>query len=87
MENINKPLTYQQISKCISTISANGHFNNMTIQKIHSAVDKQIPMTPQQFNEGSWDIYRCPKCHNGYGDGKFPYCRFCGQALDWGCIE
>lgn len=53
-----------------------------------SALEKQIPKEPT----GDLSIVphlRCPNCHRAvvvvlYSGDRFPFCQWCGQALDWG---
>lgn len=44
------------------------------------AIEKQIPKKPQKFSTTPY--YRCPICGNAVMAS--PYCKWCGQAIDWG---
>lgn len=55
-------------------------------------VDKkgiEIPMIPQLYD--SVPHARCPRCKNAIlvycDDLAYPYCRYCGQAIDWEAIK
>lgn len=53
------------------------------------ALDKQIPKKPTNlrgFGKYSTVIGTCPICGGG-NNSEYPYCGFCGQALDWGNEE
>nr|DAL11116.1 MAG TPA_asm: ribosome, girodazole, girolline, antibiotic complex, 50S [Caudoviricetes sp.] len=43
------------------------------------ALEKQIPKKAGSIYKGD---YKCPSCKTLVGSS--PYCRYCGQALDWG---
>ena len=45
---------------------------------IREALEKQIPKKPIKYK----DEIVCPSCKTLVGSS--PYCRYCGQALDWG---
>lgn len=45
------------------------------------AVEKQIPKKPIKYK----DEIICPSCKTLVGSS--PYCRYCGQALDWSEAE
>lgn len=42
------------------------------------ALKKQIPKKPSRTRS---EIVFCPTCNTLVGSG--PYCKYCGQALDW----
>lgn len=46
--------------------------------KTAEALEKQIPKKPIKYK----DEIVCPSCKTLVGSP--PYCRYCGQALDWG---
>lgn len=49
------------------------------------ALEKQIPKKPTNlrgFGKYSTVIGTCPICGSG-NNSEYPYCGFCGQALDW----
>lgn len=48
-----------------------------------AAIEKQIPKKPQKFYTTPY--YRCPICGNAVMAS--PYCKWCGQDLDWSDIE
>jgi len=52
------------------------------------ALEKQIPKKPKQLE--SVDYFECPCCkriitmhERAHGNLKIPFCKWCGQALDW----
>lgn len=45
---------------------------------IREALEKQTPKKPIKYK----DEIVCPSCKTLVGSS--PYCRYCGQALDWG---
>ena len=50
-----------------------------------AALDKQIPKKPTNlrgFGKYSTVIGTCPTCGGG-NNSEYPYCGFCGQALNW----
>ena len=50
-----------------------------------AALDKQIPKKPTNlrgFGKYSTVIGTCPICGGG-NNSEYPYCGYCGQALDW----
>lgn len=51
------------------------------IKTCESAIEKQIPKKPIKTRS---EIV-CPTCNTLVGSS--PYCRYCGQALDWSDIE
>ena len=54
------------------------------------ALEKQIPKKPSG-DYHSVPHYRCPNCNREvvlYKDStRYPYCKYCGQRLDWEGIE
>lgn len=49
----------------------------------YAALDKQLPMEPDvRQSEVSGKYYLCPECGRVVGL-KVPYCRMCGQKIDW----
>lgn len=63
--------------------------------EINKLPERDEPKAP--FNNNDNKGYRCPCCNNvvsEYNDygfkpklKKFPYCKFCGQRLDWSKIR
>lgn len=53
-------------------------FNVPQYHAVIKALEKQIPKKPIKFK----DEIVCPPCKTLVGSS--PYCRYCGQALDWG---
>lgn len=51
------------------------------LEKAKEAVEKQIPKKPVEVRN---EIV-CPTCKTLVGSS--PYCRYCGQVLDWSAIE
>lgn len=49
--------------------------------RIEEALEKQTPKKPIKYK----DEIVCPSCKTLVGSS--PYCRYCGQALDWGVEE
>lgn len=58
-------------------------------QSLEIAVDVLKKQIPQKVKGDyhSCPHYRCPNCHSSVKmyekDSIYPYCGFCGQALDW----
>lgn len=53
-----------------------------------SALEKQIPQkVVQERITEALKPNCCPVCNNRHYEILVPYCRFCGQALDWSDIE
>lgn len=52
-------------------------FNVPQYHAVIRALEKQIPKKPINYK---YKIV-CPSCENLVGSA--PYCRYCGQALDW----
>ena len=48
---------------------------------IIDALEKQIPKKPIYKAEGKYTTMVCPVCEKG--NLVLPYCKHCGQALDW----
>lgn len=53
-------------------------FNVPQYHAVIKALEKQIPKKPIKYK---YEIV-CPSCKTLVGSS--PYCRYCGQALDWG---
>ena len=54
-----------------------------------AALDKQIPKKPNGVHGlGKYGtaIGLCPTCGGG-NNSEYPYCGYCGQALNWGDVE
>ena len=51
---------------------------NAAIDIAISAIEKQVPKKPKKIKN---EIV-CPTC--GTLIGSNPYCKYCGQAIDWG---
>lgn len=51
-----------------------------------AALEKQIPKKPSG-DYHSVPHYRCPNCNREVVlyeiSAKYPYCKYCGQAIDW----
>lgn len=43
------------------------------------ACKKQMPM-----KIGGVETYNCPSCDKMFTKESYPYCPWCGQAIDWG---
>lgn len=43
------------------------------------ALEKQIPR-----KIGGVENYACPRCNKIFTRETYPYCPWCGQAIDWG---
>lgn len=56
-------------------------FNVPQYHAVIKALEKQIPKKPVEVRN---EIV-CPTCETLVGSS--PYCRYCGQALDWGDEE
>lgn len=56
-------------------------FNVPQYHAVIKALEKQIPKKPIKYK---YEIV-CPSCKALVGSA--PYCRYCGQALDWGDEE
>ena len=64
---------------------------NKTLRLIGiSAIKKQIPKKVKG-DYHSCPHYRCPNCNSSVkmydDDNTYPYCAYCGQALDWSDTE
>lgn len=55
--------------------------DNLVIATAISAIEKQIPKKPVKTRS---EIV-CPTCKTLVGSS--PYCRYCGQAIDWSNTE
>ena len=63
---------------------------NEAIKLAISALEKQIPMKPNNINIEKYKVsYECPKCRTEHINEwcetkwKLPFCSICGQSLDW----
>ena len=59
-----------------------------TFEMVKSAVEKQMPKKVMQ--EKLTETLKpncCPVCNHRHYEVSVPYCRFCGQALDWSDTE
>lgn len=54
---------------------------NKALSMVENAVEKQIPKKPVKVR---YEIV-CPTCKTLVGSS--PYCRYCGQALDFGNLS
>lgn len=62
-------------------IAPNPTANNECIEVCKKALEKRIPKKPIKTRS---EIV-CPTCNTLVGSS--PYCRYCGQALDWSNTE
>ena len=62
-------------------IAPNPTANNECIELCKKALEKQIPKKPVKTRS---EIV-CPTCNTLVGSS--PYCRYCGQAIDWSDTE
>lgn len=62
-------------------IAPNPTANNECIELCKKALEKQIPKKPRKTRT---EIV-CPTCATLVGSS--PYCRYCGQKLDWSDTE
>ena len=82
-------MTYEQAHKFLEVkqheMTRNRHLYNEQTIKINGlaieALEKQIPKKPTKTRS---EIV-CPTCKTLVGSS--PYCRYCGQALDWSDTE
>ena len=60
----------------------------IAINNAITALEKQIPkkVVQERLTE-TLKPNCCPVCNHRHYDILVPYCRFCGQALDWGDTE
>lgn len=77
-------MTYKEAKKIIvNSYVRFGRCNGKTIffealRKAAEAIDKQIPIKTSKC----FTAHYCTKCGNFVSE-KYPYCHWCGQALDW----
>ncbi len=77
-------MTYEEVlHKMLNRVYRNTDDCEMRISKdcyklIGEALEKQIPKKLIKYK----DEIVCPSCKTLVGSS--PYCRYCGQALDWG---
>lgn len=60
--------------------------NEIAYETIKEALEKQIPKKPKKVTLDTYDFttyYVCPTCNTHDRGCKAPYCRWCGQKLDW----
>lgn len=78
-------MTYEQTrEQFLLAWNSNAYLNMCESDDMHNAIvalEKQIPRKPVEVRN---EIV-CPTCKTLVGSS--PYCRYCGQALDWGGEE
>ena len=87
---------YEVIHELNSLKSYAGNTNDVyrrdrAIEAAKSALEKQIPKTPEHDGEDEQDYFLCPRCKEPlctigdtvYFDMKPKYCEDCGQRIDW----
>ena len=78
-------MTYEQTrEQFLLAWDSNAYLNMCESDDMHNAIvalEKQIPRKPVEVRN---EIV-CPTCKTLVGSS--PYCRYCGQALDWGSEE
>ena len=83
------------IPEAIEIVTNAVQVENMTAEQdkalavIQKAAEYRIPKMPQRSGSGMFFI--CPGCQRfidrrewAHGNIDIPYCKWCGQALDWG---
>lgn len=74
-------MTYEQTrEQFLLAWNSNAYLNMRESDDMHNAIvalEKQIPKKPVEVRN---EIV-CPTCKTLVGSS--PYCRYCGQALDW----
>jgi hypothetical protein len=74
-------MTYEQTrEQFLLAWNSNAYLNMCESDDMHNAIvalEKQIPRKPVEVRN---EIV-CPTCKTLVGSS--PYCRYCGQALDW----
>ena len=74
-------MTYEQTrEQFLLAWNSNAYLNMCESDDMHNAIvalEKQIPKKPVEVRN---EIV-CPTCKTLVGSS--PYCRYCGQALDW----
>lgn len=66
-------MTYEETIEILQELS----YVNKALEKAKQAIEKQIPKKPVEVR---YEIV-CPTCKTLVGSS--PYCRYCGQAIDW----
>lgn len=78
-------MTYEQTrEQFLLAWNSNAYLNMCESDDMHNAIvalEKQIPRKPVEVRN---EIV-CPTCKTLVGSS--PYCRYCGQALDWSNTE
>jgi uncharacterized protein (UPF0212 family) len=73
---------YTTVSKCLSIKEATEQ--NTAINLAISALEKQIPKKPKQYNDFfKTTYYFCPTCEYVRITGNQKRCDVCGQKIDW----
>jgi hypothetical protein len=68
-----------RIENAIRHIKTAADVDGWAMEIAVEAMEKQIPKRPSEGNVHI--VYLCPNCHSlNYTT---PYCRHCGQAIDW----
>lgn len=74
-------MTYQQVrDNFIQNLAENAYLTMSTVEEMNlviEALEKQVPKKPVKTRS---EIV-CPACHTLVGSS--PYCRYCGQAIQW----
>lgn len=86
-------MTYKEAKQLIEVVRDHGGYTdsiNEAFNKALEAIEKQIPMKPDEFYDGYADgypviEYTCPCCGREVDDTEY-YC-LCGQLLDWSYEE
>lgn len=63
-----------------SEVKPDGDFEELLIEFVVDAVNRQIPKRPKR-KDTSTDISYCPRCGKKLRKG-FDYCHNCGQAIE-----
>lgn len=90
----NKKIDSLVLGEIIEIAKENGLEKHITLNEkaIVSALKKQIPKRYELWN-GQCSCPNCNKLFGSYSQLKtlihweMPYCKFCGQALDWGNLS
>ena len=63
----------------------------VAFEKAIEALKKQVPQKPSPCTNQKSNLYICPSCNRfiakneqSHGNIDIPYCKWCGQKLDWG---
>lgn len=81
-------MTAAEIQERLVCILNNNQFTKADKKAMYlaiNAINKQIPKKPTNlrgFGKYSTVIGTCPTCGGG-NNSEYPYCGFCGQALNW----